>query len=128
MFNANGTINSQTAIGRVVHKGELRELSGEKATKVIDLRIACDAISGSGDSKKERQVFFGFSLFGHDAKFASDYVKIADKVFVRGQAYVEEYTKDDEKRWSLKIDVEEFTKVGDKPERKSEGGEGGGEA
>lgn len=100
-------VNRVTIAGRV---GADPEVKGGRNSEFVTMRVATSRTWKDRDgNKQEKTEWHSVTLFAEPAaKFAKNYIKKGDFVFIEGRLETSEYEKDGERRFSTNVVVAPF--------------------
>lgn len=95
-------------IGNLGRDSELKSTSG--GTSVLNFSVAAKSAR-----KDDESVWHSCALFGKRAESLAEYLKKGQKVFVRGEYKIREWSKGDKSGVDVDVTVDEIELLGGKP-------------
>jgi single-strand DNA-binding protein len=115
-------VNKVILIGNLGRDPEVRAFEGGR--KVANFSVATSEVYKDKEgNRQERTEWHNVSVWGQQAETAEKYLRKGSKVYLEGKLRTREYEKDNIKRYSTEIMVDNFTMLDSRPE--GSGGEGG---
>jgi single-strand DNA-binding protein len=115
-------VNKVILIGNLGRDPEVRAFEGGR--KVANFSVATSEVFKDKEgNRQERTEWHNVSVWGQQAETAEKYLRKGSKVYLEGKLRTREYEKDNIKRYSTEIMVDNFTMLDSRPE--GGGGEGG---
>jgi len=116
-------VNKVILVGNLGKDPEVRTFEGGR--KVANFSLATSEVFKDKDgNRQERTEWHNLSVWGPQAETAEKYLRKGSKIYAEGKLRTREYEKDNIKRYSTEIMVDQFTMLDSRPE--GSGGESGG--
>ncbi len=108
-----GTINKAIVLGRVGQDPEMKATAS--GLSVINVSVATNSVSGSGDNRREETEWHRVTMFGKLAEITNQYVRKGSLIYVEGRLQTRKWQdQNGQDRYSTDIIANEMQMIGSK--------------
>lgn len=112
-------VNKVILVGNLGQNPETKTLEG--GTKVVTFSLATsESWKDKSGERQTRTTWLNCEAWGVNADIAEKYLQKGSKIYLEGKIKIDEYVKNEEKRFATKITVSNFTMLDSKKDSQQE--------